>query len=305
MSVLLSNGLTIPSLGLGTWKVARTDAADAVYNSIVVGYRHIDCAHIYGNEKEVGAGLKRAFDEGIVKREDLWITSKLWNDDHADVAAACKVTLSNLGLDYLDLYLIHWPTHWVKNGPWPPKIDTGITMESTWRQMEALVDHKLTRSIGVSNCSAAQVKEVYDCARIKPVMNQVESHPFFNQFALEKAIAPLGVKLTSYSAFNLNDPDPKDPVQERHSLFTNKDVVAIAAKHGKTPAQVLVRWHIDLGRCVIPKSIHVNRLKENFGALSFKLDTEDMEKLAALGPQIRGLNPYSFDGVKDAPFFKD
>jgi diketogulonate reductase-like aldo/keto reductase len=304
MSVKLTNGLSVPAIGYGTWKLGKDIATDAVYTAIKTGYRHIDCAHIYGNEKEVGAGIKRAIDEGIVSRSDIWVTSKLWNDDHADVMGACQNTLNNLGLEYLDLYLIHWPTNWVK-GSWPPVLAEGITNVTTWKGMEAVQQKGMTKSIGVSNYSAAQVQEIIDNATVRPVINQVEAHPYWNQFKLEAALKPMGVALTAYSPFNQNAADKLDPVQERHSLFDAPEVVAAAAKHNKTAGQILLRWHVQLGRVVIPKTKTPARMAENLGALAFELDAEDMAALNAMKPQIRGLNPYSFDGVEGAPFFKD
>jgi aldehyde reductase len=317
-AVTLANGALMPCFGFGTWMLKGDNAADMVYTAIAKGCRHIDAAAIYKNETFVGNGIKRAISEGIIKREDLFVTSKCWNTEHnpKDVEPACRRSLKDLGLDYLDLYLVHWPINWLKGDGYLVSVaaENGArvldesTLEDTWRAMGALVDAGLTKAVGVSNFSAEQLKRVWDVSDQKPVCNQVESHPHWNQLALEEAIAAAvgkgKVALTAYSPLNFNEPDKEDPVQTRPDLLKNATVCAIAEKLGKTPAQVVLRYHIELGRSVIPRTSSPTRLEENMGCLSFSLDAEDVKALSEL-EQVRGLNPYNFNGEVGTPFFND
>ena len=201
-----SNGDRMPVLGLGTWKSALGDVYNAVKTAIGQGYRHIDCAHIYGNEAEVGQALSEAFDEGLVSRDRMWMTSKLWNDSHAPdrVQPALETTLANLQLDYLDLYLIHWPVAMKKGSDFPLTSDNLIALEDlpiseTWQAMESLVDKGLCRHIGVSNFSIPKLESLLETARIEPEMNQIELHPYLQQSPMLDFCRQNNVHLTAYS----------------------------------------------------------------------------------------------------------
>jgi alcohol dehydrogenase (NADP+) len=285
----LNDGTEMPALGLGTWKSEPEQVYEAVRAALEIGYRHIDCAAIYQNEEEVGRALSDAFDAGDVKREEVWITSKLWNDSHLpeDVRPAIETSLNKLQLDYLDLYLIHWPVA-LRNGtllPSGPEDFIPLSMAplaSTWEAMLALQDDALTRQVGVSNFSKGQMARVRDATGRAPAVNQIELHPFLQQNALLRACEELGVAVTAYSP--LGSPDSaaflgrKDDVL----LIEHPTIVAIAKAHEATPGQVLIAWALARGTSVIPKSVNRGRIAENWGANDLKLSLADMTAIAGL-----------------------
>jgi len=265
-------------------------AGDAVKAAIEVGYRHIDCAAVYGNEKEVGAALKECVDSGLVKREELFVTSKLWNTDHHRVEEACRQTLEDLQLEYLDLYLVHFPLAFDgKPGREAPGFEAGEdgrakmmpkSLQDTWRDMEALVGAGLSRSIGVSNYEFLTFNDCLAYAKIKPACNQIEAHPYyavdwFVQYCVSKGVAvvahtPLGGAKAN-AEWRGGGASPLDD-----------DVIkAAAAKHGVTPAQVCLRWALQRGTQVIPKSTKRHRLEENFDVFGFELTGEEVAAITA------------------------
>jgi len=310
--VTLRNGALMPLVGLGTWKIPKDIAAQTVYNAIKAGYRLLDCACDYGNEKEVGEGLKQAIQEGIVKREDVWITSKLWNTFHAKehVRPACERTLRDLGVEYLDLYLIHFPialkfVDFSKKYPpeWSNPDTNGcvfvdVPTSETWSGMEELVQAGLVKNIGVSNFNNQHIMDLMKYANIKPAALQVELHPYLQQPQLvEYCQRPsVNIAVTAYSSFGgvsyipLGSPLAK----ETTNLLEHPTVLDIAKKHNKTTAQVLLRWAVQNGVAVIPKSNSLERLKENISVFDFKLDSDDIANLQKLNTAIRFNDPAAY-----------
>ncbi|RZC42761.1 Aldo ket red domain containing protein, partial [Asbolus verrucosus] len=269
-SIKLNNGLFIPALGLGTWQGPpgkEAEVGQAVRDAIDVGYRHFDCAHLYGNEKIIGEAIQAKIKEGVVKRKDLFIVSKLWNTFHRPdlVEPALKETLKNLQLDYLDLYLVHWP-HAFKEGPELLPIDpkTGLFIASdvdfidTWKAMEEVNKKGLTKSIGVSNFNSKQLEKLLKSAKIVPVTNQIECHPYLNQSKLRSPSRPWQ--------------KPGDP-----DVINDPKIKEIGNKYGKSPAQILLRYNVQLGNSVIPKSSNKKRLIENMDIFDFELSENDMK----------------------------
>uniref|UniRef100_U5EWM3 Putative aldo/keto reductase family n=1 Tax=Corethrella appendiculata TaxID=1370023 RepID=U5EWM3_9DIPT len=281
-NIVFNNGKTIPILGLGTWGSPPGEVTQAVKDAIDIGYRHFDCAHAYENEHEVGEAITSKIAEGVVKREEIFVTSKLWNTFHRVdlVEGALRATLKNLKLDYIDLYLIHWPMGYKEGDSLFPKDENGIFYRSdvdyldTWKEMEKLVDAGLAKSIGVSNFNARQIDRVCESARIKPVVNQVECHPYLTQKKLSEHCAKKNIFITAYSPLGTpNRPwaKPDDP-----KLMDDPKIVSIANRYGKSSAQILIRYQIQKGHIVIPKSVNKNRIQSNFEIFDFKLSDEDI-----------------------------
>ncbi|HJW75076.1 MAG TPA: aldo/keto reductase [Thermoleophilia bacterium] len=251
----LNNGVAVPVLGLGTYRTRPgRETRDAVRWALEDGYRHIDTARVYRNEVDVGAAVK---DSGL-RREDLFITTKLWNADQGFDKArrACERSLRDLDLEYVDLYLMHWPV-------------TEKRLES-WRAMESLLAEGACRAIGVSNFTVAHLEQLLEVASVVPAVNQVESSPFLYQRGLLDACRKSGIKVEAYSPLT------------RGRRLTDARLIAIAADHGKTTAQVLIRWALQHGLIAIPKSVHRRRIAENRDVFDFELSVEEMGRLDGL-----------------------
>lgn len=309
--VPLSDGSSIPSVGLGLWKIDNDSAADMVYAAIQAGYRHLDAACDYGNEKQAGEGIARAIQDGLCQREDLWITSKLWNTYHAaeHVQPAIEKSLADLGLDYLDLYLVHFPIS-LKYVPiearyppgWffdpaaaEPKMETtSVPISQTWSAMEELQRSGLAKHIGVSNFGCSLLRDLLAHATIRPSVLQVESHPYLVQ---EKLLRYCQQEKIAYTAFSpLGSPSyvSSGRAAERDSLFEKEAIKAIADNHKKTPAQVVLRWGVQRGTAVIPKTSNPKRLAENLNLFDFELSEAEMATIASHDIHRRFNDPGEF-----------
>lgn len=309
------NGDQMPMLGLGTWKSKPGDVYKAVKVAIRLGYRHIDCALIYGNEAEIGKALAECFQDGVVTREEMWITSKLWNDAHAPehVQPGIEQTLADLQLDYLDLYLIHWPVCIKKGEGFPLSKEKLISLDqlpiaTTWQAMEALVEKGLTRHIGVSNFSAKKLKSLLENSTIQPEMNQVELHPYLQQNSLLAFCHQHNVHLTAYSPLGSADRPNSLKAEDEPVLLADPQIAEIADKHGVTSAQVLLSWGIQRGTAVIPKSTNPERIEQNLKAAEVSLTDDDMATIAKLDRHRRYVDgsiwvveggPYTFANLWD------
>lgn len=302
----LNNGNTMPSFGLGTWRSEKGVVAEAVkYALLEADYKHIDCAAVYGNEKEIGEAFGEVFKSGKVKREDIFITSKLWNTNHKkeNVEKACKQTLKDLKLDYLDLYLIHWGIAFEPGDNNEPLDSEGyirtenVSLRETWEAMENLVEKGLVKSIGVSNFSTQLILELLSFAKIRPAVNQIEVHPYNTQDLFLKYMKHEDILVTAYSP--MGSPGGRDEGED--SLLEDDVILELAKKYKKSPAQIALNWGISRGVVIIPKSTTKARIKENKQALDFEMTPEDHDKISKLNRDYRFVDPIKWWRV---PYFK-
>ncbi|XP_006359603.1 NADP-dependent D-sorbitol-6-phosphate dehydrogenase-like [Solanum tuberosum] len=305
MAITLKSGYKMPIVGLGVWRMEGKDIKDLLINAIKIGYRHFDCAADYQNEAEVGEALAEAFQTGIVKREDLFITTKLWNSDHGHVLEACKDSLKKLRLDYLDLYLVHFPIATKHTGVGTTSsalgedgvldIDTTISLETTWHGMENLVSLGLVRSIGISNYDIFLTRDCLAYSKVKPAVNQIETHPYFQRESLVKFCQKHDICVTAHTP--LGGAAANTEWFGSVSCLEDPALKGLAEKYNKTVAQVILRWGIQRNTVVIPKSSKLERLQENFNVLDFELTKEDMDLIKSLDRNYRTNQPAKFWGI--------
>ncbi|MEU1784662.1 aldo/keto reductase [Streptomyces sparsogenes] len=271
--ITLNNGVRMPQLGFGVWQVPDDEAADAVSTALESGYRSIDTAAIYGNEEGTG----RAIAASGLPRDELFVTTKLWNSDHGydSTLRAFDTSLSKLGLEYVDLYLIHWPV---------PEADKYV---DTWKAFEKIYAEGRAKAIGLSNFHPAHIQRLLSETEIAPVIDQIELHPQLQQAELRAFNARHNIATEAWS-----------PLGQGKGLLEDARLAAIADKHGKSPAQVVLRWHLDLGNVVIPKSVTPSRIKENIDVFDFELDAADLATIDGLDSGNRlGPDPETFNVV--------
>ena len=292
MKISVLNG---ESLVFGFWKVPKDVCAEVCYQSIAAGYRRLDCACDYGNEEEVGQGIARAIQEGLCKREDLFITSKLWNTYHKPehVPLALKKSLSDLQLSYLDEYLIHFPIS-MEFVPFEKKYPPEWTnldgkmvlvpndMGATWKAMEDAVDQNLVKNIGVCNFSTQLLRQIFSTCRIKPSTLQVELHPHNSQERLVRFAHEAGMNVTAFSTFGASSYIELDMAKDDDLLMKNSVITQIAASKGKTPAQILIRWALQRNTFPLTKTSNKERMLENRQVLDFDLTDDEMGSINKL-----------------------
>jgi diketogulonate reductase-like aldo/keto reductase len=269
--VTLNNGVKMPQLGFGVWQVKDEEATAAVTHAIEAGYRSIDTAMIYGNEEGVGKAIK----ESNVPREELFITTKVWNSDqgYENTLQAFDLSLKKLGLDYIDLYLIHWPT---------PEFDTYV---ETFKAMEKLYHEGKVKAIGVCNFEIEHLERLLNECEVKPVLNQIECHPYLAQNELKEFCAKHDIFVEAWS-----------PLDQGGEVLQDEVVIKIAESHRKTPAQAVLRWHLQNNSIVIPKSVTPARIKENIDVFDFELTGEEMDQINSINKNRRkGPNPNEFN----------
>jgi D-xylose reductase len=307
----LSSGDSIPVVGLGFWKVSPETTADTVRQAIATGYRHLDCACDYGNERQVGAGIRAAIAEGLCRRQDLWITSKLWNTYHAaeHVRPAVERSLRDLGLDQLDLYLIHFPiaqrflpfeTRYPPGWFFDPAAPRAtmefarVPLAETWRAMEELVEAGLVRDIGVCNYGCALLRDLLNYARIRPAVLQVELHPYLTQEKLLRFCRQEGIVVTGFSPLGAISYLPLKMASPDESVLDERVVLEAARCHNKTAAQVVLRWAVQRGTAIVPKTSRRERLAENLAIFDFELSSDEMLAISRLNRNRRFNDPGEF-----------
>ncbi|MFM6981449.1 MAG: aldo/keto reductase [Microbacteriaceae bacterium] len=266
--IQLSDGTSIPQLGLGTYKLDDDSVVPVIHEALEIGYRHIDTAKIYRNETGVG----RAIATSGIARDDLYVTTKLWNDDHLQARSAIEASLERLGLDHVDLYLVHWPFH------------SAGTAARAWEQMVEIREAGLATSIGVSNFLPEHLDAIAAVSDVVPVINQIEVHPLLQQAELRAECAARGIRVESWGPLGHGSVSLAEELPQ---------LAAIADAHGKSVPQVVLRWHIEEGLIIFPKTAHSARLRENFDIFDFALSSDEMDAIRALNQDRRvGVHPH-------------
>lgn len=319
-TIPLADGGLFPSVGLGFWKMPKPDAPALVQAAIRAGYRHLDCACDYGNEPQVGEGLASAFRAGLCRREDLWVTSKLWNTYHEPkhVRAACERSLRDLRLDVLDLYLVHfpialafvpfdvrYPPEWFHDpqAARPAMKPINVPYAETWGAMEELQRAGLVKHLGVCNLNISMLREVLGTCSIRPTVHQIELHPYLAQSRQLRFCQQEKIAVTAFSPLGAPSYLPLGMAKPEENVLVDPVVTAIATAHGKTPAQIALRWGVQRGCAVIPKTQTPARLAENLALFDFALSDSEMAAIDALDRRRRFNDPGHFGEVAFNTFF--
>lgn len=313
----LNNGIEMPQFGLGTWLSDKGKVREAVEHAISKGYRNVDAAWIYGNEGEVGEAIEAKINDGTVKREELFIATKLWNTFHKpkDVAHACELSLKNLRVDVIDLYIMHFPIAFQGDENFKAQLDQtdprdvkrhlteDVDYVDTWKAMEELVKAGKVRAIGVSNYNKFQLERLMKNCTIKPVNNQIEIHPYLTNEELVDFCQANDVSVTAYSPLG----NPSKPVTRKWNgdeitILEEDIIVSLAKKYNKTPAQILIRFALDRGIHVIPKSVTPSRIESNSQVFDFKLTSDEIQQIKGMNKNFRVVElPQNLD-IKYYPF---
>jgi D-xylose reductase len=319
-TIKLNTGDKLPAIGLGLWKIPRESAAEVVLDAIRAGYRHFDAACDYGNEAEVGAGIAAAISQGLCRREDLWITNKLWNTYHSKnhVRQALDHSLHVMGLEYFDLYLIHFPISlrfvpfhmryppgWVfdPTAEQPRMEAVHISIAETWGAMEELAKSGRVRNIGVCNFPVALLRDLRNYAAVRPAVLQVELHPFLAQEKLLRFCDENHIAVTGFSPLGAQSYFSLNMAKEDESVLEQPIVREVALRHAKTPAQVVLRWGVQRGTAVVPKTSRPERLRENLDIFDFELSPEEVRAIGSLDRHRRFNDPGVFCEAAFGTFF--
>ncbi|MFZ5829405.1 MAG: aldo/keto reductase [Planctomycetota bacterium] len=301
----------MPSLGLGTWKIPKALAPEVVREAVRVGWRQLDCACDYGNEREVGAGLASALADGLCRRDDVWVTSKLWNTYHEPqhIRAACQRSLSDLKLEVLDLYLVHfpialafvpfdvrYPPEWFHDpqAAAPAMKPISVPIADTWGAMEELVREGLVKRIGVCNFGTSLLRDLLSYAAIRPAVLQVELHPYLTQRRLLRYCREERIVVTAFSPLGADSYVSIGMAKADESVLLDPVVTGLAQRHGRTPAQIVLRWAVQRGTVAIPKTEQPARLTENLAIFDFALSDDEMASIGELDRSRRFNDPGEF-----------
>ena len=301
----------MPHIGFGLWKIAPDHCAEVVYGAVKSGYRHFDSACDYGNEKQVGEGLQRAMREGLCSREDLWVTSKLWNTYHHPdhVLPAMKKSLSDLQLDYIDLYLIHFPialayvpfaTRYPPEWTYDPSAvipvmhPVNVPLQETWRAMEQLKTFGRVKHIGICNYNSGLLHDLMNYAIEPPEMLQIESHPYLTQERLIKLAQHYGIGVTAFSPLGAMSYFELDMADQHESVLARSAIRAAASRTHKTAAQIVLRWGLQRGTSLVVKSVNTERMQENLSLDDFDLTAAEMDAISGLNINRRFNDPGDF-----------
>ncbi|MEL6109544.1 MAG: aldo/keto reductase [Planctomycetota bacterium] len=307
----LAGGDSIPAVGLGIWKIDPAETATTVRSALEIGYRHIDAACDYGNESECGQGIREAVASGLVRREDLWVTSKLWNTYHRPehVRPACEKTLRDLGLDYLDLYHVHFPISlafvpfderyppgWFfdPDAEKPSMAESPVPIIETWQAMTELVDAGLVKNLGVCNFGTSLLRDLMASSDVKPEVLQIELHPYLTQEKLLRLCKEHQIHVTGFSPLGALSYFSIQMAEEGESVIERDEIKTIASRCSRTPAQVVLRWAVQRGTSIVPKSSRTDRLRENLALFDFELEPSEMDTISALDRGRRFNDPGDF-----------